>query len=231
MIIKVKKYIDVLYNCPLFKGKEKNEILDILSLTNHKINDYNKNEFIFRAHETPVYIGVILDGSIEFQNNLKSGKYYNVLYKKKGEVFGGALVLSDSSIYKFDVIGKTKCTLLLIHKQSVQNILFKDLTISKNIISLFSKSVMMLTKKIELFSYSSIQQKIAYCLLTNISSEENNIIHLPYSKKAWAEHINVSRSSLSRELKKLSDSGIIKVKNKVIKVLDKEELEKILDDM
>ncbi|GMQ58742.1 Crp/Fnr family transcriptional regulator [Vallitalea sediminicola] len=226
----MKKYINILSSCPLFKGKDKNEIINILSLTKYKVTTYKKNDFIFRADETPNYIGIVLTGSIEVQNNLKSGKYFNVLYKNKGEVFGGALAFSDIPISKFDVIAKTKCDIMLVSRQSVLDILFKDSIIAYNIMNTFAKSVMKLNKKIELFSYSSIQQKIAYSLLCNLKPDDN-IINLPYSKKAWAEHLNVSRSSLSRELKSLIDNGIIEINNKEIKVQKKDSLESILDDI
>ncbi|WP_113671632.1 Crp/Fnr family transcriptional regulator [Vallitalea guaymasensis] len=226
----MEKYINILSSCPLFKNKSKKEIIDTLSKTKYKIITYHKNDFIFRADESPIYIGIVLSGSIEVQNNLKSGKYFNVLYKNKGEVFGGALAFSDIPISKFDVIAKTKCDIMLISRQSVLDVLFKDSIIAYNIMNTFAKSVMKLNKKVELFSYSSIKQKIAYSLLCNLKPDEN-IINLPYSKKAWAEHLNVSRSSLSRELKDLIDKGIIKINNKQIQVLKKDQLEYILDDI
>lgn len=227
----MNRYIDVLCSCSLFKGKEKDEIINILSQTKYKITDYTKNDFIFRADQTPSYIGIILEGSIEVQNTLESGKFFNVIYKKKGETFGGTLLFSDISICKFDIIAKTPCKILLIHKESVLQFLFKDTIIAYNMLNLFSKSVLLLNKKIELFSHSSIQQKIAYSLLYNIELSDNNIVHLAYSKRDWAEHLNVSRSSLSRELKKLSDDGIIEIDNKTIKVLKRNVLESILGNI
>ncbi|MCG8538419.1 MAG: Crp/Fnr family transcriptional regulator [Clostridia bacterium] len=225
------RYIDVLCSCPLFKGKGKEEIKDILSLTTYKIKHYQKNDFIFRADQSPKYIGIILEGSIEIQNNLESGKFFNLLYKKKGEAFGGSLIFSDISMCKFDIVAKTSCDILLIYKESVLEILFKDSVIAHNMLSLFAKSILVLNKKIELFSHSSIQQKIAYSLLYNIKLNNNNIIKLPYSKKDWAEHLNVSRSSLSRELKKLNDKGVIEVHNKTIKIVQVDYLESILGNI
>ena len=224
------KYMDVLCNCPLFKGKEKKEIKDSLSRTEHKVIHYQKNDFIFRADHTPAYLGIVLKGSIDVQNNLESGKYFNVFYKKKGEVFGGALVFSNIQNYKFNIIAKTHCDILLIAKQSFLEVLAKDQIIVANILNLLAKSVLMLNHKIELFSHSSIQKKIAYSLLYNIQFNPHNTIHLPYSKKDWAEHLNVSRPSLLRELKKLVDAGIIAIDKKTIKVLQKDHLASILNN-
>lgn len=227
----MNEYLDILCICPIFAGKEKNEIENILSLSKHKVCYFARNDFIFRADQPPDYIGIILNGSVEVQNNLISGKFINIFYKKQGEVFGGALVFSNNSTYQFDIIAKEPCNILLIHKQSLLDIFCKDSIIASNILSSFVNSVFMLNKKIELFSYSSIQEKIAYSLLHNMNSYKNNVIHLPYSKKAWAEHLNVSRSSLCRELKVLDDEGIINVNNKTISILNKAKLEFILSNI
>lgn len=225
----MNKYINVLSKCSLFKGKEKQAIIDILSRLNYKINHYQKNDFIFRADQTPDYIGIVLKGSIEIQNNMESGKFFNVLYKKEGDTFGGGLVFANTPIYKFNFIAKTGCDILLIYKQSIFEVLLLDKIIMKNILQLLAKSTIILNEKIELFSYSSIQKKIACSLLYN--TKNDNTINLLYSKKAWAEHLNVSRSSLCRELKKLSDAGIIEINNKKIKILKKDNLKAILDNL
>lgn len=225
----MNKYINVLSKSSLFNGKERQAIIDILSRINYKINHYQKNDFIFRADQTPDYIGIVLKGSIEIQNNMESGKFFNVLYKKEGDTFGGGLVFANTPIYKFNFIAKTGCDILLIYKQSIFEVLLLDKIIMKNILQLLAKSTIILNEKIELFSYSSIQKKIACSLLYN--TKNNNTINLLYSKKAWAEHLNVSRSSLCRELKKLSDAGIIEINNKKIKILKKDNLKAILDNL
>ena len=226
----MNQYMTVLCSCAMFKEKEKHEIKDILSRTQYKIMHYQKNDFIFRADQPPTHIGIVLNGGIEIQNNLESGKFFNVFYKKKGDAFGGPLILSDMPICKFDIIAKTQCDIFLIHKQSVLEVLLKDDIIARNILNLFAKSVLLLNVKLELFSYSSIQKKIAFALLYNIKPGGSNSIRLTYSKKAWAEHLNVSRSSLSRELKKLEDAGIIGINHKTISILKRDDLKAILND-
>jgi CRP-like cAMP-binding protein len=224
----MNKYIDVLWDCSLFKGKTKKEIKEILSLTNYKITHFNTKEFVCRADEPPKYLGIVLSGSVEIQNNLESGKYFNIFYKQKGETFGGALLFSDIPICEFNIIAKTECDILLINKQSVLKILLKDNVIGSNILSSISKNILLLNKKIELFSHSSIKQKIAYSLLYNIKFTEDKIVYLSYSKTDWAEHLNVSRPSLSRELKELCDNKIISIKNNQIEILDIPRLKAIL---
>lgn len=224
----MKEILDVLCQCILFKGKDKNEIEQILSETNYKIRNFKKSQIIFRTDEPSFYIGIILKGRIEIQKVFACGKVINFLYKEKGDIFGEAVALSKKPTYDYDIIATEESDILLIHKQSVLEILCKDNIINSNIITSFANSVLMLNKKLELFSYYSIQKKIAFSLLYNMELNKTDNISLISSKKSWAEHLNVSRPSLSRELTHLSNKGIIEINNKKITILKKEQLESIL---
>ena len=223
----MNKIIDALCHCPLFAGKDKNEINNILSHTEYKISGFKKNEFIFRRDQPTIYIGIIIKGSIEVQKTLASGNVISVFHKNKGGVFGGAVAFLNK-IYPCDIYAKETSEILLLHKQSIYETLCKDAIIASNILGLCADSAFQFERKIELFSYSSIKKKIAFSLLYDMESYNNDVIHLPYSKKSWAEYLNVSRPSLCRELKNLSDDGIIDIKNKIITIMNKDKLESIL---
>ena len=87
---------------------------------------------------------------------------------------------------------------------------------------------MCLEKMIELFSFYSIRDKIAFSLINDLSAREGVEIILPFTKTAWAEYLNVSRTSLSRELKSMELDGIIKVNGNKIIPLDIGELNKVM---
>ncbi len=47
------------------------------------------------------------------------------------------------------------------------------------------------------------------------------------AKKSLAEHLNVSRPTLSRELKNMQDMGIISFNKRTIKIYDLDRLEEL----
>ena len=51
---------------------------------------------------------------------------------------------------------------------------------------------------------------------------------IPFPKATWAEYLNVSRPSLSRELKFLCEQGVIKMNKNKIVILRKDLLESLL---
>jgi CRP-like cAMP-binding protein len=226
----MEMYLNVIKACALFEDKNKSDIEIMLKLTQHKVCKYKKNDFVIPPNAPFHYLGIVLEGSIEVRNNLESGRLVNITYKNKSEVFGCSFVFSKDYKGQFEIIAKEPCILLLIDKKSVLEVLLKDSIIASNILDIFSNEIINLNKKIVLFSYSLIQEKIARFLLNNTESDNTSTIELPYSKKALAERLNVPRSNLSRELKKLSMQGIIEIDHKTIRILDKPQLEAILSN-
>ena len=71
---------------------------------------------------------------------------------------------------------------------------------------------------------------IAYFLIHEIKTSGNSMVHLSFTKKTWAEYLNVSRPSLCRELKKLCTDNIIEIIKDKILILDENALIDLLQN-
>ncbi|MCD5407374.1 MAG: helix-turn-helix domain-containing protein [Desulfotomaculum sp.] len=58
--------------------------------------------------------------------------------------------------------------------------------------------------------------------------KSSKLIQLPFSKTAWAEYMNVSRTSLARELRQMSQDGLLSFDKKVIAVQNARKLKELL---
>ncbi len=227
----MKNFLNVLCDSTLFKNTTANQIHRALASIEYIVKSYEKGELIFRVDQTTKYIGIILEGSIEIQKNLASGKAISILNKKKGDLFGEGSVFSKAITYPCNIFTTTKSTILLISKKNMLNLIAKDTTLLNNFLSSFANRVLLLNLKTELLSYSSIQQKIAFSLLYLMDEHKvDNVVVLPYSKKVWSEHLNVSRPSLFRELKTLCNKKIIHIENRTITILMENDLIELLNN-
>ena len=86
----------------------------------------------------------------------------------------------------------------------------------------------MLQQRLELLSYSGIAQKAACFLLMQAQQSGNTVVRIPGSVSNWAMVMNVSRSSLHRELKKLEADGILSYAPPTIEILDSDALQNVL---
>ncbi|RDU24525.1 Crp/Fnr family transcriptional regulator [Anaerosacchariphilus polymeriproducens] len=219
--------LDTLSVCPIFFGLNRESISTILEQIEYKTKRYEKNDIVYHANEYSLYMCIIISGYVEVKKILTSGNTVSVFHRNKGELFGGAIVFSSVSSYPYDVIAKEKSEILFIHKYSILESLCKEPLIVSNILNLFSNRVLEYEKRLELYSYSSIMKKIAFSLLYEFTIKNDTVI-LPFSKKTWAEHLNVSRPSLCRELKILCDKNILKVNDRTIIIIKKDVLENLL---
>ena len=219
----MNEIIDTLLCCELFRGIGKAGIQHMLLTMKYRIQEFDKNERICRADQHADAIGVIISGQIEIQKNLPSGNVICMLYKNRGDAFGGSVALSSSAVYPCDIIAGKHSRMLFLDTQSIFS-LCENPTFAKNMIASFANRVLYYEKRLELLSYSSIQSKIAFYLLNEQKLTGDSTVKLLFSKKKWAEYLNVSRPSLCRELKKLCDDGVLEATENRILMCDKDYL-------
>ena len=200
----------VLEKSTLFSGVPTKELRDDLEAVPHHIQCYDKGETVFHLMEDANRIGVILEGRVQAQKPFPNGSQVNVSLRNPGDMIGPAAVFSRSQKYPCDVVSLEPATIMMFRREDILMLLQKDLRIMKNFMAELATATYMLQQRLELLSYSGIAQKAAFYLSN------------------WAMIMNVSRSSLHRELKKLEADGIISYDPPTIKIHDPEALQNVL---
>ena len=218
----------VLEKSTLFSGVPTKELRDDLEAVPHHIQCYDKDETVFHLMEDANRIGVILEGRAQAQKPFPNGSQVNVSVRNPGEMIGPAAVFSRSQKYPCDVVSLEPTTIMMFRREDILLLLQKDLRIMKNFMAELATATYMLQQRLELLSYSGIAQKAAFYLLIQARQSGNNAIRIPESVSNWAMIMNVSRSSLHRELKKLEVDGIISYDPPTIKIHDPEALQNVL---
>ena len=218
----------VLENSALFSGIPTKELCNDLNTVPHHIQRYDKGETIFHLMENASRIGIVLEGNVQAQKPFPNGSQINVSVRKAGELIGAAAAFSRSQKYPCDVVALESATILFFQREDILLLLQKDLRIMKNFISELATASYMLQQRLELMSYSGIVQKAAFYLLIQARQSGKNVIKIPGSVSNWAMVMNVSRSSLHRELKKLEADGLISYAPPAIEIHDFDALQNVL---
>ena len=218
----------VLEKSTLFSGVPTKELRDDLEAVPHHIQCYDKDETVFHLMEDANRIGVILEGRVQAQKPFPNGSQVNVSVRNPGEMIGPAAVFSRSQKYPCDVVSLEPATIMMFRREDILMLLQKDLRIMKNFMAELATATYMLQQRLELLSYSGIAQKAAFYLLIHTRQSGKNVIRIPDSVSNWAMIMNVSRSSLHRELKKLEAEGIISYDPPTVKIHDSERLQSVL---
>ncbi|SNS16982.1 cAMP-binding domain of CRP or a regulatory subunit of cAMP-dependent protein kinases [Anaerovirgula multivorans] len=219
--------IRFLNHCVLFKHLSKDEIEELLSDITYTIRLYKKNEVVFSPHDFTDTLGIILDGCIEVQKIFASGKVLTVNRRFPYDLIADASLFADINHYPSTISACENSQIFLINKSNLLQLFSKDQSIMANFLKAVSNRVLALNKTIDILSLNSVPAKIAYFLIMEQRKQKSLTIKLEFTKKSLAEHLNVSRPTLSRELKNLQTKGIISFVKRKIEIHSLEKLEQI----
>lgn len=218
----------LLTKCNLFENISSVQIDGLLSKIDYKITHFEKNEIVFSPFQIADRIGIILSGSIDIQKLFPDGKMIILDRKESFDVIAEPSIFATHQYYPATASVCKSCKILFINKNDLQLLFTLNNTFMLNYLESVSNLTLLLKHKIGILSLDSIREKIAGYLIHDFKINHSKIITLPFSKKAWAEYMDISRTSLSRELKKLQTDGIISFNKRKIEIIDLKGLEKIL---
>lgn len=218
----------VLEKSTLFEGIPAAELREDLEGTPQHIQCYDKGETVFHSMEPATRIGIILEGRVEVQKIFQNGSQINVSVRLPGDLIGPAAVFSKSGKYPCDIIALEPATIIMFRKDDLLHLMQKDVRILENLTTEIASAAYMLQQRLELLSYNGIAQKAAFWLLTQARQSGKDTVTIPDSVSKWAMLMNVSRTSLHRELKRLASEKIISYSPPSIEILNQEALQEVL---
>lgn len=209
----------------MFNHLSPEQVTFLLSDIKYNIKLYKKNEVVFSPHHRSDTFGILLEGSVDVQKIFSSGKIVTVNRRFSYDLVADASIFANIEYYPSTVTACENSTVLLINKPNLLRIFSKDQKIMSIFLESVSNRVLALNSTIEILSLNSVPAKIAYFLLLEHRKQNSKTVVLKFTKKSLAEHLNVSRPTLSRELKNMQLHGIISFQNKMIRILSLEKLE------
>ena len=219
---------DVLATCPLFSGLARQEIEATLSCVRQRVAHLERGEVLFHVGDRATHVGIVLAGSVGVHKVFPAGDQVRVTTMRPGNLLGEGAVFSKQATYPCDVVAQESSEVLLIGRSDLLELLRSDGRIMENFVGELATATYRLQWRIELLSHSGIRQKVAFYLLTREGSTPRAIVRIPSTVTAWAMELNVSRTSLHRELRALCDQGIIAIDPPQATILDARRLSELL---
>lgn len=224
------EFLDILQKSLLFQQVTPHEIKEILKEASANLVAYPPDAIIAGEGENCASLGIVLAGKIEIQKIYSSGKTVTMAQFREGNIFGEAIIFSQQHLYPGTVVSRSTVKILFLHKTTVISLCGKYPLILESFMMLLSERILMLNKKIKELSLGTIRQKICHFLLEEHKKQNSLMIKLPFSKEALAEHMGIQRPSLSRELIKMREEGLIDFQKKYISIKRIKHLEDCLQE-
>lgn len=205
---------------PMFDKLSDEDIIKIEKFLSIEKKFYKKDSYIFMQNDRAVDLFYLVKGDIIVSKIDFSGKRYIVQNFKENVIFGEVYAYLNED-YDFSAVANADSEVYVI--KNFKKLFSLDLSkkFLSSFIDLLAKKCMALSRKNQISTQFTLRQKIANYL---IYSEENNLVNLNMTREELADFLSTTRPSLSRELSKMKDEGIIDVDGKKIKILDKETI-------
>ena len=210
--------------CPLFRGMSDEEIEICLKESKARVKEYKRDEIIFSQGEKPKYITILVEGTVAVCNDSNLGRRtIMAIFRNIGEIFGEVFLFLGKEEYDHYALSTTNSKILTIPKDFIfdESSTFHG-KILANMLNIFASKSYYLNKRIQILSSSNLRQKIARLILQE--SKDGKVAFINMNREEMADFISVARPSLSRELMKMQDEGLIEVEKDKIHILDIEEL-------
>ncbi len=212
-------------NKDYLKNFHANFFLELFSLIHekqfpHLIRTYEKDQPIEMANDQCTQVGFVLNGNVQIEEVLRSGKKNVINNLNQFDIFGEILLFSSNPYYPYDIIAISQCEILLINKEILLKIFKEDINILEKFLYHISHSYMNLNKFAKLQTQKNIQSKLAYYFIYYNQISYDNLVCKIQTKTHLAELLGVERQSLIRELNRLKLNHYLDYDRNNIYILD-----------
>ena len=174
---------------------------------------YRNNETVMEYSSSMKKIGLILEGQAVLYCIDEDGNQYMIDNLKKDSVFGEPFLLPEESQHYY-VCAKSETRVLFIAYEHVikrcENACHHHSQMVSNLLQMTALHSRQQTDRIYMLSRSSTRKKLMAYLHSLAAEKNTGKFKLPMSYTALAQYLSVDRSAMMREIKNLSDEGVIK---------------------
>lgn len=217
----MRKYLNILKNTDIFYGIPEQAILSIIQSGACYLKRYTAGVDIYECGTSISYAGIVLEGEIDVIHASSNGHESIVNRFFQGCLFGISYSCTETANTFNHFRSTTDATVLFINIRLILRERYSQcehcLLLIENIMESLAANNIRLNHKIQVLSQHTLRKKILtyFELLADQNGSREFI--LPFNREQLASYLGSERSSLCRELSKLSEEKIIEVdKNRIV---------------
>ncbi|MDF2567239.1 MAG: Crp/Fnr family transcriptional regulator [Oscillospiraceae bacterium] len=207
----------------LFSDMTDEEIRDCLICSGSEIITYEKDAPIFFQQDKPQKLFVLVEGSVAVCRDSVAGKR-NIIttVSSPGDLFGEVFLFLNKNEYDNYAVAVNEARVLqmpkdFLYRSCSKNCRYHTMLIS-NMLLILAQKAYYLNQKLQIISSSTLRQKISKILIQHAS--EDGTVRLNMNREELADFLNVARPSLSRELMKMQEEGLLQIEKSKFKILN-----------
>lgn len=209
----------------------KNKVADFF--TKFKQQTYKKGEILIRADENPLGVFHLKEGIVKEYAISKKGEEIVVNIFKPGSFFPMSWAINNTqNTYYYEAV--TEVELSKASKEDVLSFIKNNPDVLYDLISRVYKGIDgLMTRMVYLMSESAYDRLIVELLihLKRLGQKDGKSYKVELIERDLASRSGMTRETVSRELKKLSNKGLVKLTHNILTVSNINLLEKELTNI
>lgn len=188
---------------------------------------FKKGKLIFYEGGIPTGVFLVESGKAKIYKTGLDGKDQIFYIYKKGDLLGYHALLCDEQ-YEDSCEALEDCQILFISKLKFNELLDKIPGFNRLLIQNMSHEFGTLVNTITVLAQKPLRERLAlYLLILNEKYKAGNINGILLPREDLANIIGTARESLGRLLKEFKDDQLIEIENKLIRLTNPRQLQKI----
>lgn len=220
-------------DCQFFTGLTIDELDMYLSHPGVNLLLYAKDFPIRHQRSAQSDFGILVSGEAEIRQYDEQGNIFTVDMIEAGDMFGEMTAFSKPAFWPASVVSATDCLILFIPIDRVQYM--KDeqhpdiaLRLSSNMLELIASKTLNLRSRIEILTKNAMRDRIAVFLMQQARAIGKESFTVAMNREGMARYLNVSRPSMSRELGRMKEEGLIDFYKNSFNILDMNALKQLV---
>ena len=221
------KVLKIIGSIPLFKGLDEHQLGEIRSIAQDRF--YDKGKRIFSEGDEGEGFYAVASGQVKIFKLSPEGKEHILHIFGPGNSFGEVAVFTGE---RFPASAETllKSHLLFFPRDAFVALISGNPSLCMNLLADLSLRLRQFTIQIENLALKEVPGRLAsYLLYLSDEGGRGDALLLGISKGQLASLLGTIPETLSRILLKMSNAGLIEVKGKEIKIVDRESLQELAE--
>ena len=206
----------------VFNGFTTNEVNEALDFFYGIIKKYKKGQMIYSEGDTVMQFGIVLSGSITIEKIDYIGNKNIIGYNREGHIFAESYAMTGRPLM-VDVVANEESEILFLNIQRliekkendviwIQKFLLNMLLISNH------KNLQLSCRNFHTSS-KHVRGRVTSYLNDVSNDKKEKEFDIPFDRQQMANYLNLDRSSLSNELSKMRDEGMIEFNKNHFKIM------------
>ncbi len=208
----MEKYFSILEKVKLFDGIEQADLGQMLNCLEAKVIIAKKNKILLRAGSKPDQVGIVLNGMVQIVKEDADGNRMVIGVASPGEFFGEALCCAGVEESPVSVITCEDSEIMFLEFGRILRSCSHSCTFHRglieNMLQIIAQKNLILQNRMDFLSKKTVREKVL-TYLKSVAANSERHFSIPFNREELADFLCIDRTSLSRELARLKEEGVL----------------------